>query len=405
MKQVNHVFNNIEEVIDYIEVEEKDLLSKERPQEPPQVIRPIENMFSQPFDERIMQKTVVQPNSIDYPFASLYNEASDDKFIINKLFSGRYSLKPNLKRRAFLFRGENEFHSPSYPSLFRINKASYLEDMILIDEMHVLLMNHPLVKLLNDGVMINGRKIAFEMNTYGLAQHYETKTGLMDLTSDINVAAFFATCYYDSKTKSYLPIEDESKEGVIYLFKFSSDRFSPKHCMENKPTLHTIGLQLFPRSGQQKGFLFDVHKGVDFNEQEEVIVIRFRHNAEKSKEFYDMMEGGKKIFPSDVLADYCNTMDRRVVSKAAIEANLKRNPSETYGSLKKQLESLGFTITESEPMFSSDSMNKFYNDLHNGGWVRFCEQIHIPQKCPEVSQTDLINLLYRDEYKRAFGYK
>ena len=107
MKQVNHVFNNIEEVIDYIEVEEKDLLSKERPQEPPQVIRPIENMFSQPFDERIMQKAVVQPNSIDYPFASLYNEASDDKFIINKLFSGRYSLKPNLKRRVFLFRGEN----------------------------------------------------------------------------------------------------------------------------------------------------------------------------------------------------------------------------------------------------------------------------------------------------------
>ena len=56
-------------------------------------------------------------------------------------------------------------------------------------------------------------------------------------------------------------------------------------------------------------------------------------------------------------------------------------------------------------MFSSASMDKFYNDLHNGGWLRFCEQIHIPTKCPEVSQTDLINLLYRDEYKSAFGYK
>lgn len=404
MRTIGHIFNNIEEVIDYVEIEEKTILEKERPQKPPLVIRPIENMFLQPYDERIMQKAIVKPNSIKYPFSAYYNDAADDKFIITPLFSGKYSLKPNLRKRAFLFRGENEFHPQSYPSLFRKDTESYLKDMILIDEMNVLLMNHPLVNLLHNGFNIKDKTIAFEMNTYGLAQHYETKTTLMDLTSDINVAAFFATSKYDTKTKQYSPIVDESKEGVLYLFRLDKNRFSLENFMEGKPTLHTIGLQLFPRSGKQKGFLFNMQRGVDFNEQEEVTVIKFRHNAVKSKEYYDMMDGGKKLFPNDILADYCERADRRIVSHAAIHANLKRNPEETFESLTDKLRELDFAITKEIPQFNPDELTKFYEYLHNGGWEQFCKQIYIPKECEEISSDDLLNLPHREEYKTAFGF-
>ena len=403
MNIVEHTFKDIDEALRFIEIKEKEILSKARPSSPPLMIRSMENMFRKPFDESLLDEIMISPNSIDYPLASFYNDATDDKFIINGLFSGRYSLKPNLCRRVFLFRGENEFHSPSYPSIFRKCKDTYLEDMILIDEISVLLMNHPLVRLLHSGVDIRGKKIAFEMNTYGLAQHYETKTSLMDLTSDMNVAAFFATSHL--KDGRYLPIEDESKEGVIYLFKIDENRFSPQYAMAGKSTLHTIGLQLFPRSGQQKGFIFDMLHGDDFNEQREVCVIKFRHNAQKSQKYYDMMDGGNRLFPDDILYDYCKRADRKKVSRAAIIKNLERNKGETYESLEKQLRILGFTITEEAPTFTSAELVKFYNELHNGGWEQFCRQIYIPAGCKELSYDDLLELPSREEYKRAFGYK
>lgn len=43
-----------------------------------------------------------------------------------------------------------------------------------------------------------------------MAQHYEMRTDLLDLTSDIMVAAFFATNKYESKDETYRPI----KEGI-----------------------------------------------------------------------------------------------------------------------------------------------------------------------------------------------
>lgn len=47
------------------------------------------------------------------------------------------------------------------------------------------------------------------MNLYGLTQHYYNKSCLLDLTSNPQVAAFFATSIYDAKTDSYIPIVDE----------------------------------------------------------------------------------------------------------------------------------------------------------------------------------------------------
>lgn len=70
------------------------------------------------------------------PFDCYKNEAADEKFIMNRLQSGRYNLKPNLREHKFLFRGESEFHSPCKPSMFRDPKKTYfLDHNIYTDEM------------------------------------------------------------------------------------------------------------------------------------------------------------------------------------------------------------------------------------------------------------------------------
>ena len=42
-----------------------------------------------------------------------------------------------------------------------------------------------------------------------LAQHYGLETGWLDITSDFNVALFFATCWYDCSENRWKPLCEE----------------------------------------------------------------------------------------------------------------------------------------------------------------------------------------------------
>ena len=56
------------------------------------------------------------------------------------------------------------------------------------------------------------------LNNTAIAQHYELKTPYLDLTSNFDVASFFATCSYNENTKSYIPYNGDSQIGVIYVY-------------------------------------------------------------------------------------------------------------------------------------------------------------------------------------------
>lgn len=60
-------------------------------------------------------------------------------------------------------------------------------------------------------------------------------------------------------TDSYSPIIDENhKVGVLYYY--AIDYFKDFKPQLNGEQLSTIGLQVFPRSGEQKGFLYQCNK-------------------------------------------------------------------------------------------------------------------------------------------------
>ena len=58
-----------------------------------------------------------------HPDVAYWNDADEKNFILTRLQSGRYSLKPNLRNRKFLFRGQTEFYDTCTPNLFRKEKA------------------------------------------------------------------------------------------------------------------------------------------------------------------------------------------------------------------------------------------------------------------------------------------
>lgn len=397
-----HVFDNIYETRDYILNLEKQALAEDKTRHSAPIC------FSGTDDIMSFHKnhvSLIPRDSVDYPFTAYFNDASDEKFILNRLFSGRYSLKPNLREHAFLYRGETEFHAPCVPNLFRNpKKAYYLDDIIYGDEMFRLILSHPLVQLLDIGVSLKGRKFCFEMNLYGLIQHYYNKSSLLDMTSDINVAMFFATHKYDWKTDSYTPIEDDCHEpGILYYYRLDIRRdFQPQ---PNGEQLSTIGLQVFPRSGRQKGFLYDMCRTNNFNSLPQLQAFRFKHDATIARDINCVMNGGDKLFPLDILMQHWKNSSRNpnIVSLDAVKINKTRNPEETVDSLIIKLKKdYNIEVVDNKPVLNQQELHEYFESMKDGSlWKEFCNQIYIPGDDGSMMQ-ELLDVPNKPEYEWAF---
>ena len=80
----------------------------------------------------------------------------------------------------------------------------------------------------------------------------------------------------------------------------------------NEELLSTIGLQVFPRSGRQRGFIYQCTMDTNFNNLSQVKAVRFKHNAKIAQTIHASMNGGEKLFPRDVLQAHLRGIKRNV---------------------------------------------------------------------------------------------
>ncbi len=105
---------------------------------------------------------------------------------------------PEVSVLHFLYRGQNEEVKPCIPTLYRgePNDAQVFLQRMRLVAFERLLKSHPVVTRFFN-------KHHFLVDVEGLAQHYGLKTEVLDLTSSLDVALFFATCKYDKTTDKY----------------------------------------------------------------------------------------------------------------------------------------------------------------------------------------------------------
>ena len=404
-----YVFDNIDLALEYVMGCEKNALTKDPCRQQPPIIIPASAI---PLSKPITQETIrnLKPlamDSLSYPLSAWFNNADDDKFVMTRLQSGRYSLKPNLKNRKYLFRGESEFHNPCKPNISRNpTQHRYTAEFIWGQEMRLLMMSHPLVQLLDLGVELDGQLIRFEMNLFGLTQHYYNKTPFLDLTSDPLVAAFFATTKYHWESDTYTPITDDKHEpGVFYYYSLDINEDFGKPTGILITPLATIGLQVFPRSGRQKGFLYSMQPKGNFNDVVRVNAVRFRHDGEIACRICEQFNNGETLFPDDILMQHWRSsyLDSKVISKYTVLMNKIDNPSMTYSQVEAEVKSLGFEIQNYRPTFTQNELDVYYDSIiKNGFWVDFCRQIHIPGDGQGQMMRDLLDLPNNPKYRWAF---
>lgn len=391
-----YIFENIEQALKHVlGMEQKELSEDIYRSEPPIIVSPDFGMRPIPVD------------SLDYPLGAWFNNVNDDKFVMTRLMSERYSLKPNLRNRKFLFRGETMFHNPCKPNLFRKSKQKrFTAELARGQEMMLLMLSHPLVQLLDLGIELGGNVYRFEMNLFGLTQHYYNKTSLIDLTSDPMVAAFFATTKHDDKTDTYSAIDDENHEpGILYYYNLDINKDFGKPVGTQISPLSTIGLQVFPRSGKQKGFLYDMRSMENFNDVAQLNAVRFRHDLTIAKRICAQFHDGKDLFPDDVLMRHWRNVgwNSNVLSSRTIKMNHLFNPKMTLTEVDAEIRLLGFDIQDYIPSFTNEELDEYYESVENKGfWRTFCNQIHIPGDKHGNMMKELVDLPNNSKYRWAF---
>lgn len=380
----------LQEVVDQILTEEAQIVKLDSP--PIAIIEP-------------------SPSAIHKPFAEYFNDYDDKKFIAVRLSSRdpqrpeKFAFKPNLKNRAFLFRGQSGFYDPSTPSLLRKKKGRFVVENIFYEEFVLALKDHPLIRLFWDGIELCGHRYFFEVTYYGLAQHYGFKTRVLDLTSDLDVAKFFAVTDYNEKTDTYSPVIDESRYGVFYYWD------NVRHPLAFQPifggNLSSIGLQVFPRSGRQKGFLFSMYREQNFNDIPFVRYKLFRHDAAISKQIYKMARRGKLYFPEDELSSLAQRIRcSKILSGKAFSKNLESNPKDDKNANYNDCKASGIDIDffKEHITFNDIEKDMFRKKIKKGFWMEFCNQIVFPNDKEGVIMNEFINLPNNPAYKKYFQW-
>lgn len=133
-----------------------------------------------------------------------------------------------------------------------------------------------------------------------LSQHYELKSNVIDLTSDIIVAAFFATNRYDEKKDEYVPVE--AGTGVIWFYDHSTSMD-----IQNSKFRFT-GLQPFKRTEEQCAFSFYLSEGEDFSSFAHKV--HFKQDPKIGKYIKDLFldNYNNKLFPSERISEIANVL-------------------------------------------------------------------------------------------------
>lgn len=238
-----------------------------------------------------------------------------------------------------LFRGENRQYTATVPSLNRtIDQVEDPREKELYRVVAYLRKWQFADLLWQINVVPYWEAKLSDVNFDALAQHYGFQTHLLDLTNDFRTALFFATCKYDSAADCFLPLTDEdinkceeTKYGYIfhtpdwavdYLNSGGFSNWSSKHLynesinemLDRNKRFYLqsgdmdgvalqIGYQPLYRCHHQSGYIFPMRNEVPLQQNNQFEKLRFKQSAALSRQIYEMMDRGKKVFPNEGITE------------------------------------------------------------------------------------------------------
>jgi len=344
-----------------------------------------------------------------------------------------------------LFRGEVQNYHRSLPSLNRMLKDSMDEKEKELFRVISHLRKWQFGNLIwNINIVPYWEAKLSDVNLDALAQHYGFPTHLLDLTNDFKAALFFATCKYVSETDSFRPLTQEDidqSEDTRYGYIFhapdwiidymngggfmnwsfehlhggnantmpdSNRRFYLQSGDMDGVALQ-IGYQPLQRCAHQSGYIYPMRNAPSLQEDWHFEKLRFKHSVGLSEQVYQMMDGGKKVFPNEgvtELRDYIEQIKHSVMFamdelQAVYDCDgIDKVLFPSIDDLKKSLAGFntddGQIVIQDEPIVydipveTLDAVNSHYDGkdlmIEIGGMLhqKYPDQEYRKQRCIEI---------------------
>ncbi len=208
-----------------------------------------------------------------------------------------------------------------------------------------------------------------------IAQHYGFNTPWLDITSDFEVALFFACCKFDSKTRKWLPLTNKDfneKESTKYgvIFRRTSNLANNKFFDELQSIfILPNGFQPFMRCHMQNSYVAKTNINYSLQEDRSFEKMNFKHSERLCDFIYKRMDGGNKIYPHEgliLMSDEIESIkNRSVFSLEAFNFTFEENKHmfSNKGRVRSLLNKYGYEIVNASNFFSRkkiESINKEY---------------------------------------------
>ena len=291
----------------------------------------------------------------------------EDVLCVVQADDSHFSLLPGPEFSPRLYRGQPAFYRDCVPSLFRqpITQIRYLTDLLKKYEFYKLMAGHPIIRYLQEW-RVDGK--FFKIDMEGLSAHYEFSTPMIDVSRSKDVAMFFALCE-KNETDRYEPIKDEDREAVLYTVNL-------KALLENSNAdFHVIGFQALPRPDAQKAYSLWIGHKQNFNECPFISHQIFKVDRKQSEKYFDMFEGGAKLFPNDPVDDMTRKIKQSTeIDKEVMEVCFDKHwiPKvwENTVELGKFLNALGYVVTEKHLEFSEGERKRIIEKWNSNPSLR-----------------------------------
>lgn len=258
------------------------------------------------------------PRIRTYPILSIIINSISSLFVAGILYSftalDTIMSQPKTK---YYYRGENAFYNSSKAGYFRnirVNQnISHLSDFINIlrlDEAGSLLDSFDAIKYWNN----------CSVNYMALFQHYGLKTKMIDITSNIMTALFFACCTfengkwrplqkeefqdYDSR-KNVSMIGGDSRYAIIYRSLTEINDMQRALCDEDPfdRYIAPVGYQPFMRCATQYAYMLYSNDELDLYKDTSFEKYKIRLTEEFCQWVFEQSHQGNDIYPKNDIAD------------------------------------------------------------------------------------------------------
>ena len=306
--------------------------------------------------------------------AAIFKEKCSGTFEVMQSDDGKVkNLVPNSPALFFLFRGQSQEYNPCYPSIYR-NETTDVDIVInrlKIEAFGYLLESHPVVNKVF-------RKLGFFVDVEGLAQHYGLQTSVLDLTSDLDTALFFATCKYNGRDYDYFD-DYIIHNGVMYVFRplFDNEPIPLQDYRKfMQSNIRPIGMQPFLRPAAQNGFALHLEKGQSLK----CYIYRFTFTSEDSKYYYDKFNEGRQLWIKDELIEKVEKIKNLTCFSFEDLKNVfarEKKLALSHSKLKKQLKDKGisFCKTPQRVTVSEEECQKIIKEWNDSKGKDFAQKI------------------------------